>query len=170
MSHLSTFNFDNLKVRIEGDPNDSLFIWFDGEIHENFKSQLIAIPPAKSYVINLAGLRSINSLGLREWSQFLMALSQKAQITLEDCSVVFIDQANIVPQILANSKVSSFFAPYYCPRCNIELNCKLSVANHRKKLTERRAPQIIHSCGEELQFDALEESYFFNVDKLLGEK
>lgn len=170
MSHLSTLKYDNLQIRIEGDPSEVLYVWFDGEIHENFKAQLIALPKAKSYNINLAGLRSINSLGLREWSQFLLSLTQKAHVVLEECSVVFIDQANIVPQILANAKVNSFFAPYYCPRCNTELNCKLSVANHRKKLSEKRAPQIIHSCGEELQFDALEESYFFNVDKILSDK
>lgn len=170
MSHLSTISFDKLQIRIEGDPSDTLQIWFDGEIHENFKSHLIALPEAKSYIINLSGLRSINSLGLREWAQFILMLTQKSQVSLEECSVVFIDQANIVPQIIANSRVTSFFAPYYCPRCNIELNCNLSIANHRKKLSERRAPQIIHSCGEELQFDALEESYFFNVDKLLGDK
>jgi len=170
MTHLSTLKYDNLQIRIEGQAPETLYVWFDGEIHENFKSQLIALPFANSYTFNLLGLRSINSLGIREWSHFLLSLTQKSQVTLEECSVVFIDQANIVPQIVANSKVISFFAPYYCPQCNIELNCKLSVANHRKKLSERRAPQIIHSCGAELQFDALEESYFFNIDKLMGEK
>ncbi|MEY4065639.1 MAG: hypothetical protein RIR26_1847 [Pseudomonadota bacterium] len=160
--------FDNLKIQIEDRSPETLHIWFDGEVHENFKARSIALPDAQTCVINLAGLRSINSLGVREWSQFLLSLSKKSNIVLEECSVVFIDQANIVPQILLGARVSSFFAPYFCPQCNTELNCKLSVSNHRKKLSERRAPQIIHSCGAELQFDALEESYFFQIEKIIG--
>ncbi|NBW80214.1 hypothetical protein EBR21_00530 [bacterium] len=170
MSHLSNLNYDNLHLRIEGNPDECLSVFVDGEIHENFKSKLIPMPECKAYLINLAGLRSINSLGIREWSSFINNLCRKSEVTLEDCSVVFIDQANIVPQILGTAKVTTFFAPYFCPKCNLELNCKLSVSTHRKRLLERRAPQLIHSCGEELQFDALEESYFAQVDRLLGEK
>ncbi|NBO37363.1 hypothetical protein EBU99_02135 [bacterium] len=170
MQNLSTLNYDNLQIRIEGDPKESLNIWFDGEVNENFKANLVIIPDAKHFLINLSGLRSINSLGIREWSQFLQTLCQRSQVTLEECAVVFIDQANIVPQILAKAKVTSFFAPYFCPQCNIELNCKLSVVTHRKRLLERRAPQLIHSCGAELQFDALEESYFAHMDRIVSEK
>jgi hypothetical protein len=170
MNHPSVLNYEKLQIRLEGDPNDCLTLLVDGEIHENFKAKLVPIPEAKSYLINLAGLKSINSLGIREWSTFMNAICQRATVTLEDCSVVFIDQANIVPQILAKAKVTSFFAPYFCPQCNLELNCKLSVVTHRKRLSERRAPQLIHSCGSELQFDALEESYFAQADRLLADK
>jgi hypothetical protein len=170
MSQSTIQQFDNLKIQIQDSSPDALHIWFDGEVHENFKARSITLPEANACVINLAGLRSINSLGVREWAQFLLSLTKKSTVVLEECSVVFIDQANIVPQILAGARVASFFAPYFCPQCNIELNCKLSVANHRKKLSERRAPQIIHSCGAELQFDALEESYFFQVEKIIGDK
>ncbi|MBM3381279.1 MAG: hypothetical protein FJY29_02445 [Betaproteobacteria bacterium] len=170
MTQSRTYKYDNLQIRIEEGGQSTLMVWFDGEIHENFKTQQVALPPAESYIMNLSGLRSINSLGIREWSQFMYQLTQKAQVTLEECSVVFIDQVNIVPQILAQAKVISFFAPYFCPQCNLELSCKLSVAHHKKALLKKRAPQIIHSCGAELQFDALEESYFLNIDKLIGEK
>lgn len=170
MNQLNTLNYDNLQIRIEGQDDGSLNIVLDGEVHENFKSRLIALPESQNYTINLAGLRSINSLGIREWSNFIANLCRQANVTLEDCSVVFIDQANIVPQILGTAKVTSFFAPYFCPQCNLELNCKLSVTTHRKRLFERRAPQLIHSCGAELQFDALEESYFAQVDRILGDK
>lgn len=165
-----TLNYENLQIRFEGDPNDCLTVIFEGEIHENFKAKLIPIPEAKSYTLNLAGVRSINSMGIRDWFNFLNSMCQRSSVTLEDCSVVFVDQANIVPQILSKAKVTSFYAPYFCPQCNLELNCKLSVTTHKKRLSERRAPQLIHSCGAELQFDALEESYFAQVDRLLGEK
>ncbi|NBX16620.1 MAG: hypothetical protein EBR09_04570 [Proteobacteria bacterium] len=170
MNRVTVLNFDNLKIHLETVQADTILLRFDGEIHENFKSKQISIPKAASYVVNLSGLKSINSLGIREWSTFVAILCRNANVTLDECSVVFIDQANIVPQILAASKVTSFFAPYFCPQCNLELNCKLSTTTHRKRLQERRAPQIIHSCGAELQFDALEESFFAQADRLLGDK
>jgi hypothetical protein len=170
MNHTNVLNFDNLKIHLESVQADCVLLRIEGEIHENFKAKHIALPKAASYIINLSALKSINSLGIREWTAFIGMLCKNSTVTLDECSVVFIDQANIVPQILSNSKVSSFFAPYYCPQCNLELNCKLSSGSHRKRLQERRAPQLIHSCGAELQFDALEESYFAQVDRLLGDK
>jgi hypothetical protein len=170
MNRPNVLNFDNLKIHLETVQADCILVRFEGEIHENFKAKQVILPKAASYLINLSGLKSINSLGIREWSTFVANLCRNANVTLDECSVVFIDQANIVPQILSSSKVTSFFAPYYCPQCNLELNCKLSSVTHRKRLQERRAPQLIHSCGAELQFDALEESYFAQVDRLLGDK
>jgi len=166
MTQLKKMNFDNLQIDLEIREKSTLHLWFNGEIHENFKAKQVALPSSEKTIINLAGLRSINSLGIREWSQFLHALAQKTQVLLEECSVVFIDQANIVPQIAANCSVISFYAPYFCPQCNSELNCKLTFAGHKKRLNERRAPQIIHSCGTELEFDALEESFFGFLDRV----
>ncbi len=170
MNQVNVLNFQNLQIHLDTTQPDCLHIRFEGEIHENFKAKLVSLPKANNYIINLAGLRSINSLGIREWTSFLNTLCASSSVTLEECSVVFIDQANIVPQILSNSKVTSFYAPYFCPQCNLELSCKLSVVTHKKRLSERRSPQLIHSCGSELQFDALEESYFHHVDRLLGDK
>jgi hypothetical protein len=170
MTQTKTLKYENLLIRIETEKNHTLNVFFEGEIHENFKSKLIVMPQSPSYVINLSGLRSINSLGIREWSQFINDLSRSASVTLEDCSVIFIDQANIVPTILGSARVSSFFAPYFCPKCHLELSCKLLISTHRKRLSEKRAPQLIHSCGTELQFDALEESYFAQAERLLLEK
>jgi hypothetical protein len=166
MTQLKKMNFDNLQIDLEVRDPHTLQLWINGEIHENFKAKQIALPSSAKTIINLAGLRSINSLGIREWSQFLHTLTQQTQVLLEECSVVFIDQANIVPQIAANCSIVSFYAPYFCPQCDSELNCKLTFANHKKRLSERRAPQIIHSCGTELEFDALEESFFGFLDRV----
>lgn len=166
MTQLKKMNFDNLQLDLEIRDKNNLHLWFNGEIHENFKAKQVSLPSSAKTFINLAGLRSINSLGIREWSQFIHMLSQQTQVFLEECSVVFIDQANIVPQIAANCSIVSFYAPYFCPQCNSELNCKLTFAGHKKRLSERRAPQIIHSCGNELEFDALEESFFGFLDRI----
>lgn len=170
MNNLKKMNFDNLQIDVELREKNTLYLWFNGEIHENFKAKLVDLPISEKTFINLAGLKSINSLGIREWSQFLYALTLKTKVFLEECSVVFIDQANIVPQISANCSVISFYAPYYCPQCNTELNCKLTFAGHKKRLSERRAPQIIHSCGTELEFDALEESFFGFLERVQADK
>lgn len=170
MTHLKKMNFENLQIDLEMREKNCLYVWFNGEVHENFKSKNIELPSSEKVFINLAGLRSINSLGIREWSQFIHALSRQTLVFLEECSVVFVDQANIVPQITAQCSVTSFYAPYFCPSCNAEINCKLNFATHKKRLGERRAPQLIHSCGTELEFDALEESFFGFLDRVQAEK
>lgn len=66
---------------------------------------------------DLSQVRYMNSLGVREWVQFL----RKANVQgyeFHACSSSFILQASMVEGVLGRGTVTSFFAPYHCGECD----------------------------------------------------
>lgn len=66
---------------------------------------------------DLSQVRYMNSLGVREWVEFL----RKSPIhgyEFHACSVPFVLQASMVDDVLGRGTVTSFFAPYHCDRCD----------------------------------------------------
>ena len=71
-----------------------------------------------------------------------------------------IDQINMVPECLGSGYVESFYAPYFCD-CGEEVNQLITIRDSRDMLVSLQAPQFkCAACGRNLEFDALEESYF----------
>ena len=66
---------------------------------------------------DLSQVRYMNSLGVREWVEFL----RRAPIQgyeFHACSVAFVLQAALVEGVTGRGTVSSFFAPYACDACD----------------------------------------------------
>lgn len=66
---------------------------------------------------DLSQVRYMNSLGVREWVEFL----RKSPIhgyEFHACSVPFVLQASMVDDVLGRGSITSFFAPYHCDRCD----------------------------------------------------
>ena len=65
---------------------------------------------------DLSQIRYMNSLGVREWVDFLRrANAQGYEFHL--CASAFILQASMVEGVLGRGIVASFFAPYHCNQC-----------------------------------------------------
>jgi DNA-binding response OmpR family regulator len=65
---------------------------------------------------DLSQVRYMNSLGVREWCNFL----RRAPIQgyeFHACSISFVLQASMVEDVLGRGTVASFFAPYHCDSC-----------------------------------------------------
>lgn len=154
-----TVEFGKLTVKIEQSSQASE-LRFSGNVDEHFVHA--SIPPLdsnKSVILNLAEIRLFNSVGIREWVGFIRRLNENHHLIMRNCSVAVIDQFNLVPETLANAVVESFYAPYYC-ECGQEPTRLIDVSSHHQELSEQRAPEFKCECGQDLEFDAIEESYF----------
>jgi CheY-like chemotaxis protein len=66
---------------------------------------------------DLSQLRYINSLGAVRWVDFLSRIRVRGY-EFHACSIPFVLQASMVPEVLGQGTVASFFAPYRCRRCD----------------------------------------------------
>jgi len=134
-----------------------------GVLDENAAPSLTALAgalaPLEAVVLDSAGLKRINSLGVRAWCDFMKLLVGKA-VTFRRCSPAFIDQLNSVSDFRADAKVESFIAPYVCESSGKVFYEELTIGKDIKKgdfaaLTGRRCAE----CPEPLVFDDLPERY-----------
>jgi ABC-type transporter Mla MlaB component len=117
--------------------------------------------------IHLEHVEQINSFGVKLMSVFLKLLSQIFRtVEAEKCSICMTDQINLVNELTAHLKISSFFAPYYCHHCNEEVSGLIRVQKHASTIRKLKSPEIVHqTCGRAMEFDADEESYFQQIAK-----
>ena len=66
---------------------------------------------------DLSQVRYMNSLGVREWVDFLRRANIQGY-EFHTCSSAFILQASMVAGVLGRGTVTSFFAPYHCRNCD----------------------------------------------------
>ena len=149
------------------------FLRVSGVIDEDNKlaSSLKRID-GRTVVIDLAGVERINSCGVRDWVNWLNDLeSRSKQVVLVRCSPCIVNQINLVNNFTGGGRVKSFFAPYYCPKCDIEQLRLLQVEQFAEmaqpQAPEHRAPD----CNEvqcEMEFDDIEASYFAFLPRNTG--
>jgi predicted nucleic acid-binding Zn ribbon protein len=68
-------------------------------------------------VMDFAGVKRINSFGVRELINFLEALRQAAQVDAERCSPALVNQLNMLPELVRKVTVRSIVAPVECAKC-----------------------------------------------------
>ena len=157
-----TVDFGTLNIVI--DIHGSIATYrFIGVIDENFKEADIPRAPGKKVIFDLKDIQSINSIGIREWIKLANDYQDSLSLIYKNCSIAFVDQMNMVPDSIGNASIQSFYAPYYreCKTCPGEKSCLLDLVECEQQVQKSEPPQRkCLDCNEELEFDALEESYF----------
>lgn len=148
----------NWSARPDG---DSQFIELAGDIDEdaNFEELENALKGKPTARIDLRGIERINSIGVREWVNFIRRASESTAITLERCSSVVVTQLNMIANFAGKAVVASIVAPYVCDACGNEEDVLLnltSVDPSDPNLATRPCPE----CSESMELDDLPESYF----------
>ncbi len=143
------------------DNGDRRYIWIRGDINEDFDAQQLRKAVTENAVINLEGVKSISSCGIREWISLISELPESVQLVFERCSIPITRQFGMLSNFAGPGQVSSFYAPYYCDNCDTETEQLLEVNggdNAIEKLinSERKCSQ----CGGALEFDGVEGVYF----------
>jgi hypothetical protein len=108
--------------------------------------------------VDLAEVRIIDSIGVREWVDFLRAMPRP--IVLERCSEAMVYQFGMVRETLQDARVASFFAPYECESCGRERRFEIDVP---PGTTDRRAlklPEASCECGGKLVLGEHPDRYF----------
>ncbi len=111
-------------------------------------------------VFRLREFRRIGSDSVQRWIDLVRDMPA-AHITLEECPIAFVHQANLITNLLDRQTVRSVFAPYACDACGLDEEKLLDIEKDLAGGKLRRAPeQLCSACSKPLTFDELPERYF----------
>ena len=112
----------------------------------------------------LRDFRRISSDSIQTWLDLMRALTGVAKIRLHECPIAFVQQANAISNLLDNTEVVSFFAPYLCTRCGLDEEQMICVDRDLRDSSGqivRRPPTVkCVSCAGDMAFDDIPERYF----------
>lgn len=161
--------FGKLSIEIK-QTADEVVYKFVGDVDEHFRQKDVPRIRKAKITFVLEDINNFNSCGIREWIYLIRDVGEFGKLTFTKCSVTMIDQINMVPDSLGKGHVESFFAPYFCDSHG-EVNRQISVSENLGDLQAKQAPEFkCEKCGEALQFDALEESYFLFAEGAVTQK
>jgi len=146
-----------VKTTVEG---QTLKVALVGAIDETFSQSSGQIPKAESIEFNLAGLKSINSTGIREWIKYSSGLSGST-ISFVHCPKVFIDQVNMVQGFTpSGSRINSFYVPYYNEDNDTEKNVLFTFGKEFTDSAVKPPPEVKDDTGAAMEIDIIESKYF----------
>ena len=140
--------------------DDVTYVRLTGLIDEDsgLETLIDRIPPGMA-VLDLGGIRRINSCGVRDWMDWLAALeANQVQFVLVECPPAIIAQVNMIDAFLRGGVVRTMQAPFVCPDCGDERTVTLDT---RTLGDAPAAPSCeCATCHVAMEFDEVAESYF----------
>jgi hypothetical protein len=140
---------------------DETLVIFSGEVDES--TDFAPLESLTGIVtFDLAGIRRLNSEGIRKWTLFIQSLGSVTKLVLVRCSVPMVNQLNMIRGLHGNAEVRSFYAPYICERTGEEKRLLLT----REDVPNPLNPPTFPCEGGEMQLDEIAERYFaFLMDR-----
>lgn len=115
----------------------------------------------RSLILDVGGIKRINSLGVRAWIEFMKKLSGRA-IRFQRCSAAFVEQLNMVSDFRGDATVETFLAPYVCQTSGDVFYEELTIGKDTKKGDfESIKSRPCKRCPEPMIFDDLPERYLY---------
>ncbi|MFI5288407.1 MAG: hypothetical protein ACHQ17_02095, partial [Polyangia bacterium] len=127
-----------------------------GTIDEQFDGKKIAAGiKGGTLVLDLAEIERISSFGIREWVDFVTAISAKVtSLWFVECAPKVIDQFNMVANFGGTGHLVSFYAPYRCDYCDDDRRRLVQVVADWEQLKTGKLPErVCESCGNQEYFD-----------------
>jgi hypothetical protein len=154
----------------------NLVLTFEGTIDEDMQFPAIVLKGQEKIVIDLHSVKAINSVGIREWLNWIRPLAEQLPIELIRCPKAIVFQFNMVEGFLPKqAKVSSFYVPFYCEKCDREDNVLFNVGTEVTVSAgvvaiefDKKAANLCKStAGEcEAEMDVTESKYFQFLKKM----
>ena len=131
---------------------DTMRVALEGELDEDSRLSTFAREvSATAVVFDLAGVKRINSVGVRDWLTAMAELDGRGvALTLERCAPAIVAQLNMIRNFASSARVLSVLAPYVCDSCEREHTTLLDLADGRA------TPEPVvacPSCGASASFD-----------------
>ena len=123
--------------------------------------RLLEAHPAGDVTLDLAAVASINSAGARVWAEFATRLRKRGVVRLRRCSPYVVDYVIMVPAMIDDLVIESFFAPMRCVTCG-ETEALLDAEVVR--VTRAYGKHSCRSCKEPLAPLVSEDDYFDFLD------
>lgn len=145
-----------------------------GTIDEDVVFPNVSLEGVKTVALDLEGVRTINSVGIREWLNWITPISEKVELVLSRCPKALVFQFNMVEGFLpSRAKVLSFYVPYFCEKCDREDNVLFSVGQDIQIVggvvqvtKDVKATSACKGPDCELEMDVTESKYFQFLKKL----
>ena len=138
----------------------SVTFFFEGSIDESFASFSLKPHPNKGVKIDFEKIKSINSIGVRNWIQWLSS-APGVKFTFQKCPVCVIEQVNNVKGFAPLSTViESFFVPYYSEETGEEKHELYLLDRDYKMGSTPNIKVIKDSTGRKMELDVYPQKYF----------
>jgi hypothetical protein len=127
-----------------------------GTIDEQFEGKKIASGiKGGTLILELAEIDRISSFGIREWVDFIGAVSARvSSLWFVECAPKVVDQFNMVANFGGAGSLVSFYAPYRCDYCDDDRRRLVQVAQEWELLKSGKLPErVCESCGNAEYFD-----------------
>ncbi len=136
---------------------------FHGPLDENGELPNLSGEISGRLEINLEHLTMINSLGCRNWVNWIKTIHAKQGVFLVKCSPPFVTQVNILHGFIPKGvTIESFFVPYYCEPCEYQENVLVHVdKEHALPSDDRTCPK----CQGAMELDVVKTIYFRFLQK-----
>ncbi len=161
-------NLSKLKGRIAlGD--GFTVVRLDGVIdeHNELSALLDPVGTGATLLVDLGGIKRLNSVGVRDWVNWLRALKPRwKQLVLFDCPPPVMNELNFIKNFAEGAHITTFAVPLFCPLCNKEESRIFETAGLR---VGGRVKLPNFACGKPVCENAIdddEESYFGFLESL----
>lgn len=145
--------------------SDKLSVQMAGTIDEDVDFSQFNLAGNQEIEVELAGVKSINSCGIREWIKW-MGTAGPAKIVFNNCPKVIVDQINMVDGFLPSSaKVNSFFVPYYNDESGSEKNVLFRYGSEFSDGSINPPGEVKDEEGNAMEMDVIESKYFKFIKK-----
>lgn len=128
-----------------------------GRIDEYSDLARLAAELPEQATLDLSGLTRINSIGVREWLDFVAAFGTR-KVRLERCAPVFVDQLNTIANFAGSADVVSVLCAYECERDTsfVLIEVEVAAAREGKRPEVPRCPR----CGNAMIAAVEDESFY----------
>ncbi|HTE55047.1 MAG TPA: STAS domain-containing protein [Kofleriaceae bacterium] len=107
---------EEFALRVTDSPRE-LLITVAGVVSEEAKLE-VPDPHGRRVVIDVRGVERMNSMGVRNWIDFMERLqSRTSEIVIRQMPPAMVSQASMITTFIGDSRVESFLSPWYCPGC-----------------------------------------------------
>ena len=156
----------SLVARVEPS-NGATWVILTGGISEAADFTSLTMLPGPLH-FDLSGIERINSLGVRNWVQFVRSGEAAGlAMTFERCSPVLVQQISMISNFMGTrSRVRSLVVPYLCPSCHAEATQLVELSPEAPLQVPPSMP--CPKCATAMQVDELEEMYQSLYEKLSG--
>lgn len=150
--------------KLEG---DTLILSLEGAIDEDASFPAIDLAQITKMELDLKNISAINSVGIREWMEWIKPLAAKVSIRMKNCPKAMVFQFNMVEGFLPQGAVvESFYVPFFCEELDQEENVLFVVGRDVVPgpggVTVNFDPKQIKGAKEgcEFEMDVTESKYF----------
>ncbi|OFZ17718.1 MAG: hypothetical protein A2Z20_00370 [Bdellovibrionales bacterium RBG_16_40_8] len=157
----------SFSFEIESTPKCEI-VFMRGTIDESVNFKIIKPKNEAQLILDLKGINRLNSLGLRNWVQWMRFLNPHAGIVLRNCPNVVVHQINILDGFLPeHSIIESIEIPYTCDGCGHQTTYLAVRGRDYFEATADKAEQVslplqrkCVSCGDQAEADIMVAKHF----------